>query len=123
MTYCVLFIFKYLPLLQRPIRPILTLKQHRATLQTLQTMPLSLLYIQHNPTRNHVNCLNQSSLRVVEILLKMPENAYTGLARTIVPMYRHHNPWLQGIQHPLRQILQAVSKIQVYPKSRQGLCR
>ena len=113
----------YLILPQRPIPPVLRLKQHRATFQALQTMPLPLFDIQDRATRNHVIRLNQSPIRGVEILLKMPTDADASFAGTFVPMYRHHSPRIQRIQHPLRQIIQAISKIQVYPKSRRGLCR
>ena len=108
----------HLLLPQLPPRPILRLKQHRPGLQALQAMPLSGLDIQHNSARHHINCLSEMSFRVVEILLEVPTNTYTRLRRILMPMYGHHRPRLQRIQHTLALIIRRIPQIHGHAEPR-----
>ena len=111
----------HLILFQRLVRSILGFQQHRPALQALQTMPLILLYIQHNPTRHHIYGICKIALFIIEVLLKMPTNANTRLRSVFMSVSRHHRPWLQRIQHPLRPVISTVAQIQVAAKPRRLL--
>ncbi len=81
----------------RLIRSILSLQQHRSTLQAFQAMPLASLYVQYNTPRHHVNRIHEVAILVIEILLKVSTNAYASLRCTLMSVYRHHRSWLQRI--------------------------
>lgn len=51
----------------------------------------------------------------IEVLLKMPPHTNHRLRTPLMPMYRHHRPQLNRIQHPLTPILRRIPQIQIHP--------
>ena len=58
------------------------------------------------------------SFRVVEILLEVPTNTYARLRSTLMPMYGHHRPRLQRIQHTLTLIIRRIPQIHGHAEPR-----
>ncbi len=76
--------------LQRLVWSILCLQQHRSTLQALQAVPPTLLYIQNNSARHHIYGISENAILIIEVFLKMPTNANTRLRSSLMPVYWHH---------------------------------
>lgn len=74
-------------------------------------MPLSFLYIQHNPTGQHVDGMGQGSVFVVEVFHEVATDADTGFAGMAMAVNGHHGVWLDGVEHALGLVIGGVSQV------------
>ena len=108
--HSLLFACEHFILFQRMIWSILTFIKHRTALKALQRMPPVFLHIQHPQIAISIQ---HHPFRLVAILIveyptdSSPQNDY-GFRRSMVSVERHYSPWLQGIQHPLRQVFWSI---------------
>lgn len=78
-------------------------------------MPLTGGNVQNDAAWAHIDGLDQNTILVVEILLKMAADANNSLGRCVMSMDGHHGSGLNGIEHPLRLVFRGIAEVEVHP--------